>query len=118
MIVLNGTGEELVGLPTNFPFPNIKDKLYFSKKIAYTDGTVVGGGIVKLTCEGILILDENLDIRSRAIASRRIIEELRIECKRLGLEDCHVFVKQQNVKNFLYGLGFRDCIGEALVIDL
>lgn len=118
MIILNSTGEELEGLHDNsFPFPDLSNPLYVSKKIAMSDGKIIGGGIVRITTEGILILNQDASLQQRSIASKAIINSLKEDIKSRGLDECHVFVQQANVRLFLKSLGFINCKGgDAMVI--
>jgi hypothetical protein len=112
MLIVKSTGEELRNIHDNsFPFPDLSNNLYISRRIAISSGQIIGGGLVKITAEGILILDENIDIQTRALASRYIIEALKKDCKMAGLDDCHVFVKKEKVRRFLECVGFKDCLG-------
>lgn len=118
MIILNSTGEELEELHDNsFPFPDLSNPLYVSRKIAMSEGKIIGGGLVRLTTEGILILDQNTTLQQRSIASKAIINALKEEVKSRGLDECHVFVQQSNVRRFLKSLGFNDSKGgNAMII--
>lgn len=100
-----------------FPFPNLQNPLYFSRKIVISQGKVIGAGFVRLTGEGILILDKKEPLVTRAFAAKTIVEELKLDVKSKGLDECHVFVQDVNVQNFLKRLGFQECQGgKPLVI--
>lgn len=102
-----------------FPVPDLDSKLYLSKKAIIDGGELIGAVVAKLTCEGILILDENSPIHSRVIGSRLAMNELRKDLKLKGLEDCHVFVQKLNVQKFLQMFGFEYCKGGTpMVIQL
>lgn len=112
MLIINDTCEELRSLHDgSFPFPDVQNPLYISKKLLISQGKLVGGGLVRLTAEGILILDQTLPVHLRAIASKAIISALKEDVKTKGLDECHVFVKNPSVQELLRRLGFVDCQG-------
>lgn len=95
----------------SFPFPDLSNPLYISKRIAVCDGKTIAAGFVRLTCEGILIVDGNACKLARAIAGKEIIESLKIDVKSKGLDECHVFVKNPDVVRFLEHVGFKPSLG-------
>lgn len=98
----------------SFPLPDLNSMKFI--KTVVSDGLVQAVGLVRITAEGILITDQKLSLQQRAIASGLAIDELKKECMRAGLQDCHVFVEKSNVKEFLKFFGFQPCKGQALVI--
>lgn len=94
-----------------FPFPDIKNPMYISNKIVIDNGEIVGAGFVRLTSEGILILDKERSKIVRAKAAVSIVEGLKDSVKKFGLDECHVFVQDVNVQRFLGKLGFVNCKG-------
>ena len=103
----------------SFPLPDLSNPLYFGQCTAIENGEVIGVGLVRLTCEGILITDQSKPVTQRARASKAIIESAREQAKFKGLEDCHVFVRQPNVIKFLEHLGFAiSKSGTAMVTHL
>lgn len=118
MLVLNNLTDELKKIHNGkFPFPDLRNPLYISRKTVIDDGKMVGGGLVRLTGEGILILDESLPRTMRARAAEQIVYSLMQDVKNKGLDECHVFVRDPNVQKFLRHLGFVDCQGgDPLVI--
>jgi hypothetical protein len=112
MLILDDSCEELKNIHDNsFPFPDVSNPLYISKKLVISQGKLVGGGLVRLTAEGILILDQSLPVGLRAIASKAIITALKEDVKKKGLDECHVFVKDPNVQELLRRFGFVNCQG-------
>lgn len=112
MIIVDTNGEDLKDIHDNsFPFPDLSNPLYISKKEVVSDGIIIAGGIVRLTAEGILFTNKDASLMQRAIASNAIIKALREDVKNRGLDECHVFVQQSNVQAFLKRLGFEYCKG-------
>ncbi len=102
-----------------FPTPDISSSLFISKKIAVSQGKVIGFAGIRLTSEGILILDKDQSRVTRAKAILELIESCKRDIKKLNLSDVHVFVEDEKVKNFLQKCGFNISKGgQALVYDL
>lgn len=118
MIVLNTDGYDFQTIHDNsFPFPDLSNPLYISKREVISDGQLIAGGIVRLTTEGILFTNKDCSLHKRTIASKAIIQALKEDIKKKGLDECHVFVQQSNVACFLERLGFKDCKGgNAMII--
>jgi hypothetical protein len=101
----------------SFPLPDLSNRLYICRKTAVDAGKIVAVGLVRLTAEGILITNQELPKSTRARASAVLVEQLKQETKSYGLDECHVFVKNAGVQQFLEHLGFNPCQGgKALVI--
>jgi hypothetical protein len=111
MIIFDDIADEVKGIPIEFPFPDLANPLYISRKTIVHDGKVIGAGLVRLTGEGILILDKEQPLISRARGAMEVIEALKQDVKRKGLDECHVFVRDANVQYFLKRLGFIECKG-------
>lgn len=117
MIIIDGIADEVRRIPTEFPFPDTSNPLYIAQKTIIDAGEVVGAGLVRLTGEGILILDPAKSRVSRAWGAAQVIEALKQDVKARGLDECHVFVRDSNVQRFLEHLGFKECQGgQPLVI--
>jgi hypothetical protein len=116
MIIIDGIAREVMDIPRDFPEPDISNPLYIAKKTIVENGQVIGGCLLKLTSEGILILDPKLPDITKARAIKEVIKGLDEVNK---LDDCHVFVKDQRFKKLLERLGFMDCKGgSAMVLHL
>lgn len=113
MLILNNIDQEVLESihDNSFPIPIVRNPLYISKKTAIDNGQLIGSAMVKLTAEGILILDQNQPLVTRARAAKELIEALKQDIKMQGLNDCHVFVKKEAVRKFLKHLGFMPCQG-------
>lgn len=102
-----------------FVSPDLANPLLISKKIAVSKGKVIGFAGVRLTCEGILILDKDQSTVTRSRAALDLINKCKEDIKKLNLEDCHVFVRDSAVERFLKKIGFNISKGgTALVYDL
>src|SRR5271157_1872007 len=115
MLITNVTDLDKVELERihdgSFPFPDLTDTI--AKECVIDNGILVGMGIVRLTTEGILIIDRTLTTPTKVRAIRRLIEDLSLRAKILGVKDCHVFIKEDKMHKFLTEIGFRDCFGRA-----
>jgi len=101
----------------SFPFQDLANKLYISQKTVIDNGEIVAAGLVRLTAEGILMCNMNMPVITRARATRELIESLKKDVQSRGLDECHVFVKDPKVQEFLMKLGFKICRGgQPLVI--
>ena len=109
----------LASFPRNFPWPNIVSPTFVVKKVAIgEDNSIVGAAFVKITAEVILLLEDD---RSNIEKTKTIIQlasELRPEAKKLGLEDCHVWVKDEKFRDILTHLGFKNCEFPSMVMFL
>jgi hypothetical protein len=110
------TNELKVIHDNSFPFPNINNFLYISKKVIVEDNEIIAAGFLKLTSEGILITNPRTSRRSRVLATKELINILELEAKKFGFDDCHVFVKDSKVQEFLRHLGFNFCKGGTPMI--
>src|SRR5580704_1771789 len=100
MIISNQLTEEELSLlhDNSFPIPNINNPLYFSKKLIIDNGELIAAGLVKLTCEGVLVINEKAPLRSRVNGIKALIEEQSKDAKKIGLDDCHVFIKRHKMQ--------------------
>ena len=94
-----------------FPFPDLTNELYISKKVVINEGNQVGAGVVRLTSEGLVILDPTSSRRQRVSAVSALIDSQIKDVKAQGMDECHVFVRELNVRRFLKHLGFKDSLG-------
>lgn len=123
MLILNAVNSNIHELEKinsyDFPTPDISNPLFVSKKICVSHGKVVGFAGVKLTSEGILILDKDQPQITRSRAAFELIARCKEDIKKLNLNDCHVFVKDDKVREFLKKIGFKISKGgQVLVYDL
>lgn len=108
MIILNSVDQNLIKQihDNSFPLPKIEDKIYFTKKTVIENGEVIAIGLLKLTCEAIIITDQSKSMISRIRAIFSLFEPLNQEAKKFGLEDCHLYVKQKVIEKIARRLGF------------
>ncbi|SRR6266568_7207189 len=123
MLILNSVNSNIHEIDKinsyGFPTPNISSSLFISKKVAVSHGKVVGFAAVRLTSEGILILDKNQPRITRTKAALELIEKCKEDVKKLNLSDVHVFVQDEKTESFLQKCGFKlSKGGQALIYDL
>ena len=103
----------------SFPLPNLTDPAYIASRTVIDNGSIVAVGLVRVTTEAILIINQSLPRITRARAGQKLVEEMGRELRWRGIHDCHVFVKNPKVREYLRHLGFIDCnAGEPLMIRL
>lgn len=94
----------------SFPLPRLSDDLIICGRVFINKGDITAAALVKLTAEGILLLDKTQPRTLKARAVTELIEDLKKDVKRLGLSDCHVFVQDEKFKDFLLkNLDFQPC---------
>lgn len=113
MLITSNVDEESIQSihDSSFPLPQISNPAYVIKKLCIDNGELIGVGLVKIMAEGVLILDSEQPTITRAKAAQAIIEHLKEDAKLAGLSECHIFVKDPKVQEFLRHLGFQDCQG-------
>jgi len=119
MLILNSVDKEVTEKmhDGSFPFPDLNNPLYISKKTVVDSGKIVAVGLVRLTAEGILFVEPDAPLVTRARASYNVMNALQEDVKKRGLDECHIFVKDPKVQKFMEHFGFTPCKGgNALVI--
>lgn len=116
--VLESEVEVLKSLHDNsFPFPDLDDCIV--KQAVIDNGILVGMGIVRLTTEGILIINKDLSSLTKSRCIQGLINNMVPKVKSLGIKDCHVFVQDYKMIRFLQEIGFQDCKGgKAMILFL
>ena len=109
---INHESEVASAHDNSFPLPNLNNKLYISKKQVISNGQLIAAGFVRLTCEGIVVVDLKQPLVSRVEAIKKLIEIQSEEARKVGLQDCHVFVKNDSMANLLRQLGFIELTNE------
>jgi hypothetical protein len=97
----------------NFPFPEGE---FLTKQAVLDNGGLVALGLVRLTTEGILVINQSLPLTTRIRAIKELINNLEDTVKRVGINSCHVFVKNPDMRKLLLHLGFKDCEGEQAMV--
>ena len=119
MLIINSIDKELTLKihDGSFPFPDLSNPLYVSKKTVIDNGSIVAVGLARLTTEGILFTNPDMPLVSRARASKAVMDSLREDLRKQGIDECHVFVKDSKVQKFMEHFGFTLCKGgQPLVI--
>ena len=108
MIILNSIDEEMMKNihDNSFPLPRVEKTIYFAKKTVIDNGEVIAIGILKLTCEAIIITNQKKSMISRIKAIFALFDPLNEEATKFGLEDCHIFIKHKVIANIAKRLGF------------
>lgn len=113
MIILRGIEsgdiDSLKKIKIGFEFPDLSSYLYACKRVALVDDKIIGAGFIRLTCEGILIIDESFPLVTRVKVIKALIDNVFAEAESIGLSECHVFLSNGKIRNLLSKLGFIDC---------
>jgi hypothetical protein len=100
----------------NFPFPDLSNPLYAVQRIIEDDGKIIMAGIVKLTTEGIFIVNKERNPLTITRAIKMMLEQLTKDCEKIGLNETHVFVENDdNFINIMRKLKFQDTTGHSMV---
>jgi len=104
----------------SFPFPDLKNPMYFVKDVIEKDGKIIALGTARLTCEGIAILDPKLSDEEKTEAIKLLLALALMKCQKFGLYDLHAFLAGPHAESFREILkkhfGFEDCEGLPLVL--
>jgi hypothetical protein len=76
-----------------FPLPRFSSNLHKLHHTIVDNEEIIGSFWIKLTSEVSLILNESSSPLQRARAIKEAEEFLKRECKNLGLDDTHLFIK-------------------------
>ena len=99
---------------SRFPFPDFTRNI--STRSVIDNGRLIGAGLLRATSEGIIVMDEKAPVTTKVRAIKGLISSLVPEAKYCGIDDCHVFVKDDKMYDLLKKLGFQDCIGKVMVL--
>lgn len=113
MLILNYNEEILNELHRihdgTFPFPNFSDPTFIQKKILVDKGRIIGCGLVKITTEGVVILDQDSPIKSRVLGLQELQRNIVCELLKRGIHDIHAFIDDSKVIEFAKRLGWETC---------
>lgn len=104
-------------IATDFPFPDLSNLLYFKQKVAEVNGEIVAAVFVRLTAEGILVVDESAPKTLRTRAAVELINTAKRETYEMGLDEWHAFVQNPTMENLLRRIGFTYCVGKPMVVS-
>lgn len=93
----------------SFPFPDFNDPTYIIKDIVVDDGSIIGCGLVRVTTEFSMILDQSKPIRKRVVAISGLQKSIIQQLEAKGIRDVHVFANDNKVINYAERLGFEKC---------
>ena len=100
-----------------FTFPDFFDKFICRFIIEDDDNEIVCAGGVRLITESIMITDQNISSRQKRDV---LLEALNVSTHMANKNDfahLHAFVQDDTWNKILKKVGFRNCKGNALVID-
>ncbi len=104
----------------DFPFPDLRNPLYFAKDVLEKDNKIIALGTARFTCEGIAIVDPTLNQGDKVEAIKTLLALALMKCQKFGLYDLHAFLTGPHSKDFQEILkkhfGFEDCEGLPLVL--
>lgn len=104
---------------SDFPLPNLNDRRYFSQKVV---GDLDAVGILKLTTEAIIIMNQGVSRLTRARALSELILELKKELLRFNLDDTHVFLldpeSNKTERILIKHFNFLPASGKALYLGV
>lgn len=92
----------------SFPFPDLMHEDIISIFVAEKDNKILAAGAVKLTTEGILIIDRNQPKIARVKEIVQLTSACKHDIKAKGFHECHMFCDEHMVK-LLKVLGFIQC---------
>jgi hypothetical protein len=103
------------------PFPDLANQLYFCNRVVEDeDGQLIGAGIVRLTTESILVVDDNQPATIRVRAIKELFNTLKDEVSILGMDETHAFIAEEDyaLRLMLKQLfGFVDCKNRAVYLQ-
>lgn len=113
--------EEAYHKKVGVPFPDLANQLYFCNRIVEDeDGNIVGAGIVRLTTESILVVDDNQPLVTRVRAIKELFNTLKDEVSTFGMDETHAFISEEDYALRLLlkqTFGFVDCKNRAVYLQ-
>jgi hypothetical protein len=104
-------GQSVFGIPS---LKNVVKNATFLK-----EEKIIGYGVIKLFAEGFLILDSELDLKSRSQAVREALKTMIVYAKDAGLEQLFVISNTESYTKILRKkYGFKAVPGELLMLNL
>jgi hypothetical protein len=101
----------------NFGLPSSKHNV--TSAVVENDGKVVGFGLVKVLAEAIMVLDLDVSVPDRLTAMQMLMDEAIRACKDYGIEQLHVFVKDERLSRLLQNkYAFSKVSDEVLVLGV
>lgn len=99
-----------------FEFPDFA-RFLFSFVVTDNNGIISAGGI-RLIPEAILITDKDRSVRIRKAALLSILTALAFITDKEGYDQIHAFIQDRSWEKHLKKMGFQDCKGHALYLNL
>jgi NAD-dependent oxidoreductase involved in siderophore biosynthesis len=99
-----------------FAFPDFNDN-FICKFVVENDSGIVSAGGVRLIAESVMVTDQDITAREKRDILLHALEVSKYMSSRNKFNQLHVFAQGTIWNNILRKVGFRDCKGNALVID-
>jgi hypothetical protein len=105
-----------------FALPNFNHPQYKGLTIVEEDQKIVGFGCLKVTSEGIIIINNESSLKTRAQAVEQLVQTGVFQCQKLGLTEMHAFLTGSNQgeleKLLRRKFGFVGHTGNVLVLEV
>ncbi len=103
------------------PFPDLTNQLYFCSKIVEDEnGNIIGAGIVRLTTESILVVNDSQPKTARVRAIKKLVDVLKSDVSAFGMDETHAFIAEEDyaLRLLLKRLFcFADCKNRAVYLQ-
>lgn len=122
MVIKNFTLKDLADLEKCAQFPlgnlNLGDGHFALKKSIFSGNHLIGSFFAHMTTEISLVLDNDMSNISKAKAINFIFTHLMHELPKLGFDDAHIFIKNNDsyVDLLKKHFTFEEVVGKALVV--
>ena len=101
-----------------FPFPDLSDPKWLGKYVVTDDyDNVILFGGAKLIVEAIAVTDKRRSVRDRREALMKLLQAEIFCCGAYNFDQLHAFIQDPIWEGHLKKYGFRNCKGQAIVID-
>jgi len=101
----------------NFDLPSLSNIV--TEAIVERDDRIIAAGTVKLMAEATMILDKDASLADKVFSFRALMEAAIKISRSKGLEELHVFSRDEKFMGHLYShFGFKPITGQAAVLEL
>ena len=99
-----------------FPFPDFA-RFLCAFAIVDNDKIICAGGL-KPMVENIIITNKDASARQRREALYQVLESTSFIAGKFGFEQVHAFINDSKWEEYLLRVGFKNCKGNALYLNL
>lgn len=99
-----------------FTFPDFNK--FLANFVIVHDNQIISAGGVRTIAESVLITNKDLSPRARRAALYDVLNASAYICQKNEYHELHAFIQEDNWYNQLKRIGFKDCVGKALVIGV